>query len=100
MGGLGSRVSEQGWDQCFSIPGFLPEAATAGILGTRDWPGARGGTAGGLAAQLSRGWLGLSFPGFRFASLEARGRGLRFPTHHPALPLVLGVTAHGHDVIA
>ena len=56
-------------------------------------------TAGGLAAQLSRGGLRLSFPGFRFPSLEARGRRLRFPARHPALPLVLGVMAHGHDVI-
>lgn len=79
MGGLGRRASEQRWDQFFSIPGFLPEAATAGIPGTRGWPGAWGRTAGGLAAQLSRGWLGLSFRGFRFASPQARGRRLRFP---------------------
>ena len=64
----------------------------------RAWSGGVG-TAGGLAAQLSRGGLRLSFPGFRFPSLEARGRRLRFPARHPALPSVLGVMAHGHDVI-
>ena len=68
-----------------------------GLARSRGWGGI--GTAGGLAAQLSRGGLRLSFPGFRFPSLEARGRRLRFPARHPALPLVLGVMAHGHDVI-
>lgn len=103
MGGLGSRASEQEWDPCFSIAAFLGSGLSAGVLGTRGLrqePGVGGGwDSWGLAAQLSRGGLRLSFPGFRFPSLEARGRRTRFPARHPALPLVLGVMARGHDVI-
>lgn len=95
-GGLGSRASQWRWEPrplAFSRKQRQPAFWGPGAAWSRGWDTR-------LAAQLSRGLLRLSFPGFRFPSLEV-GRPEAQVSRPPSSPSSGAGSdgAHGSDVI-